>query len=257
MKYPRYLLLCLTAFVAFSAVSASYSQSANLPVHRNGGVAPVLSATKVTAAYTVDDVDEAIVLADPTNGAFTLTLPNPKHGRTVSVKNVGAGTYGVTLDPPGTTTIEGATTYTVASTLQSVTVFCYAPRGTTAAWHVIDATRGSGVQARTATTDGSSTGTISADATHVTVTSDNADKIIVLPAPVVGKQIRIHNGATGYELRSSNPATIAINGGTGAAAESAIAADSTCVLICVTTTAWKGYFMAAAGTLAAVQVAAP
>jgi hypothetical protein len=256
MKHPCYLLLCLTAFIALSAASTTYGQSANLPVHRNGGVAPVLSSTKVTAAYTIRD-DEAIVIADPTAGAFTLTLPNPSHGRTVVVKNIGAGTYGVTLDPPGTTTIEGASTYTVASTLQSVTAFCYAPRGGTAVWYVIDATRGSGVQARTATTDGSTTGTISADATHVTVTSDNVDKIIVLPAPVVGKQIRIHNGATGYELRSSAPATIAINGGTGAAAESAIAADSTCVLICVTTTAWKGYFMNAAGTLAAVQVAAP
>lgn len=256
MKHPRYLLLCLTALVAFSAVSASYGQSANLPVHRNGGVAPVLSSTKVTAAYTIRD-DEAIVIADPSAGAFTLTLPSPKHGRTVVVKNVGNGTYGVTLDPPGTTTIEGASTYTVASTLQSVTAFCYAPRGVTAVWYVIDATRGSGVQDRTATTDGTTTGTISANATHVTVTSDNADKIIVLPAPVVGKQIVIHNGATGYELRSSDPATIAINGGTGTAAESAIAANSTCVLYCTTTTAWKGFFMAAAGTVSAVQAAAP
>jgi hypothetical protein len=256
MKHPRYLLLCLTALVAFSAVSTTYGQSANLPVHRNGGVAPVLSATKVTAAYTIRD-DEAIVIADPTASAFTLTLPSPKHGRTVVIKNAGDGTYGVTLVPPGTTTIEGASTYTVASTLQSVTAFCYAPRGGTAVWYVIDATRGSGVQARTATADGTTTGTISADATHVTVTSDDANKIIILPAPVVGKQIVIHNGATGYELRSTDPATIAINGGTGSAAESAIAANSTCVMVCVTSTAWKGYFMAAAGTLSAVQAAAP
>lgn len=113
------------------------------------------------------------------------------------------------------------------------------------------------VEARTATVTGATTGTISATTTHVTVTSDDANKIIILPAPVVGRTLIIHNGATGYELRSSAPATIAINGGTGTNAESAIAADSTCYLVCVTTTAWKGYFMDADGDLAKIEAAAP
>ena len=80
---------------------------------------------------------------------------------------------------------------------------------------------------------------ISATASFVTVTSANANNIAILPAPVVGKILIVHVGATGYELRSSDPATISINGGSGAGAESAIAANSTCILICVSATAWK------------------
>jgi len=112
--------------------------------------------------------------------------------------------------------------------------------------------------ARTATADGLTTGTIADGGRlqHVTVTSANADHIIVLPTPTPGTIVVLHNGATGYELRSSDPATIAINGGTGAGAESAIAADSTAVLICVSATAWKGFFLDADSDLAKVEAAA-
>lgn len=112
------------------------------------------------------------------------------------------------------------------------------------------------VEARTATADGTGTGIISADKTHVTVTSASADNIIVLPAPVVGQTITIHVGANGFELRSSAPATIAINGGAEADAESAIPAESTLVMTCVSATAWKGFFMDADGDLAKVPAAA-
>ena len=113
------------------------------------------------------------------------------------------------------------------------------------------------VEARTATVDGTTTGTISAGVTHVTVTSDSADKIVILPAPVVGDEIVIDVGANGFELRSSAPETIAINGGTGADAESAIAANSTIILRCVSATAWKGVFLDADGDVAKVEAAAP
>lgn len=111
---------------------------------------------------------------------------------------------------------------------------------------------------RTATADGTGTGTI-ADAgglQFVTVTSDDANKIIVLPAPTPGVVVILHNGATGYELRSSAPATVAINAGTGANAESAIAANSTVVMICVSATAWKGFFLDADSDVAKVEAAA-
>lgn len=113
------------------------------------------------------------------------------------------------------------------------------------------------VEARTATVDGTTTGTISAGVTHVTVTSDSADKIIILPAPVVGAEICIDVGATGFELRSSAPETVTINGGSGADAESAIAANSTLILKCVSATAWKGVFMDADGDVAKIEAAAP
>lgn len=112
--------------------------------------------------------------------------------------------------------------------------------------------------ARTATADGTTTGTI-ADAglwQFVTVTSDSADKIIVLPTPTPGKLVVLYVGSNGYELRSSAPATIGINGGTGASAESAIGANTVAFLFCETATSWKGWQLGSDGTLAKVEVAA-
>lgn len=111
-------------------------------------------------------------------------------------------------------------------------------------------------EARTATADGTGTGVVSATTTHVTVTSANADHIITLPAPVPGKVITMNVGSNGFELRSSAPATIAINGGAEADAESAIPANSTLWLICVSSTAWKGFYMDADSDLAKIPAAA-
>lgn len=112
-------------------------------------------------------------------------------------------------------------------------------------------------EARTATTTGTTTGTISAGTTHVVVTCDSADKIIILPAPVPGLKITLINGATGYELRSSDPATIGINGGVGANAESAVGANTIVKVECVSATNWIGSTVTAAGVVGVLQVAAP
>lgn len=112
--------------------------------------------------------------------------------------------------------------------------------------------------ARTATADGLTTGTI-ADAgliQFVSVTSTNADHIIVLPTPTPGTIVILNVGANGFELRSSSPTTIAINGGTGAAAESAIAANSTIIAICISATEWKAIFLDADSDVAKVEAAA-
>ncbi len=111
-------------------------------------------------------------------------------------------------------------------------------------------------EARTATADGTGTGTISDTSTFVTVTCDDANKIIVLPTPTPGRVVTIVNGATGYELRSSAPATVAINGGTGASAESAIGASVVVVARCVSATRWICTNYAAAGTVSATEAAA-
>lgn len=94
--------------------------------------------------------------------------------------------------------------------------------------------------------------------THVTVSvTTDLNDIVILPDPVVGMIVILSNGTTGYELRSSAPATIGINGGTGASAESAIPASTTAWLICETATAWKGFQShGTGGTLALVEVAA-
>lgn len=110
--------------------------------------------------------------------------------------------------------------------------------------------------AATATSDGLTTGIIPDGATFVTVTSANANHIVTLPTPTPGTLVVIHVGATGFELRSSAPATVAINGGTGASAESAIGANVTAFLFCVSATAWKGFQVGADGTTAGVEAAA-
>lgn len=112
--------------------------------------------------------------------------------------------------------------------------------------------------ARTATADGLTTGIIAAAGllSFVTVTSGNAAHLVTLPAPVPGTVIVIDVGANGYGLRSSAPATIAINGGTGASAKSTIAANSTVIAICLSATAWKAIFLDADSDVAKVTAAA-
>jgi len=107
------------------------------------------------------------------------------------------------------------------------------------------------------TVAGDGTGQVGDDITFATVTSANANHIITLPAPVVGRKITLVNGATGYELRSSDPATIGINGGVGANAESAIGANLVVKLECVSLTNWIGSTVTSAGVVGVVQVAAP
>lgn len=111
-------------------------------------------------------------------------------------------------------------------------------------------------EARTATTTGATTGTISDTSTFVTVTCNDANKIIVLPTPTPGRVVSILNGATGYELRTSSPATISINGGAGANAESAVGANVLVVARCVSATKWIANTYAADGTEAALEAAA-
>lgn len=111
--------------------------------------------------------------------------------------------------------------------------------------------------ARTATADGSGTGTIAAAGMlqFVAVTSADANHIVVLPPPTPGTIVILRNGATGYELRSSAPATVSINGGTGASAESAIAASTMVIAVCTSATTWQAIGIAGV-TLAAVEAAA-
>ena len=109
-------------------------------------------------------------------------------------------------------------------------------------------------QAVTATDAGAA---IDAGSQYVSVDADgDANHIVVLPAPVVGNIIHIHVGLTGCELRSSDPSTIAINGGIGASAESALPANSLTVCVCTSATTWVAYEIAANGAVSAAEVAA-
>lgn len=110
--------------------------------------------------------------------------------------------------------------------------------------------------ARTATADGTGTGAIAAGTSYVTAANGgDANNWLTLPAPTPGTVIWIY--CTGnMELRSSDPATIAINGGAGAGAESALASGVLHRLVCTTATTWVGSTFAANGTEAALEAAA-
>jgi hypothetical protein len=111
--------------------------------------------------------------------------------------------------------------------------------------------------ARTATSDGLTTGII-ADAgslQFVAVTSANAAHIVALPAPTPGTIVVLYVGANGYELKSSAPATVAINGGTGASVSSTVSANKMVVAICTSALTWHAFTITAA-TLAALEAAA-
>ena len=83
----------------------------------------------------------------------------------------------------------------------------------------------------TATTGGATTGLIPASATFATVTSDDANKQISLPAGYVGKVLRILVGTTACELISAVAADKVNEVTVGATNELALTADAlyTCV----------------------------
>ena len=113
------------------------------------------------------------------------------------------------------------------------------------------------IEARTATSDGLTTGIVSDGKllSVVAVTSAGANNILTLPTPTPGSIVIAYVGANGYELRSDTPASVGIGGGTGAGAESAIPADSIMVAFCIVATNWVGFTVTAA-TLAAIEAAA-
>lgn len=113
-------------------------------------------------------------------------------------------------------------------------------------------------QSRTTTADGTGTGLI-ADAGmfyFVDVTSGGTSTILTLPSPTPGSFIMLGAAGTGYEIRTNAPSTVAINGGSGASAESAIAASVPVFGFCESATNWTLFQLTANTTFAAVQAAA-
>lgn len=108
---------------------------------------------------------------------------------------------------------------------------------------------------RIATDAGDGTGTIATGTRYVTVTSAGANKIIILPAPVVGHSLKIQVGTNGCELRSSTPADIAINGGKASNGESAIAANTLLDAVCTSATTWVITQLSSTGLASAVEPA--
>lgn len=216
-----------------------------------------LNYTAVTSVGTVQASKAVVVDANKDAAAF----------RNLGAVNLDAGSDGVagTVDVFPATASSGKLAVSVTNQAGDTTVGLVvgamaAARTITLADPLANAdilTGRMAAVARTASADGLTTGTI-ADAglmQFVTVTSGNADHIIVLPTPTPGRVVMLANGGTGYELRSSAPATVAINGGSGADAESAIAANTLVWAVCTSATTWQAWGIAAA-VLAAVEAAA-
>ena len=97
----------------------------------------------------------------------------------------------------------------------------------------------SGTSAVTATANGLTTGLISSGTSMVIVTCDDANKIVTLPAAVVGHVIRLYVGANGCEVRTPASSNNTINNvdsdGTN---EAAIPATTLCTFTCIAANAW-------------------
>lgn len=228
--------------------------------------AVVLGASKEIATITTATITNlTTTTATVTTGNITTA-----NAPTVNATNVDAGASGTagSVEIFPTTASSGKLALTAADNAgNTTTTIVNASQATTRTYTIPDALAnatfllglmGASGVARTATADGLTTGTIAAGGVmqFITVTSADANHIIVLPTPTPGTIIIMVNGATGYEIRSSAPTTVLINDGTGGAAvESAIAASTLVIMVCKTATAWAGFSLVGT-TLAAVEAAA-
>jgi hypothetical protein len=99
-----------------------------------GPTGPDLTPTTVqTANYTADA--GALVLVDPTGGAFAVTLPaaSANSGKRIAVKNIGTSTTAVTVTRAGSDTIDGATTSAMTTSRGRLLLISDG----VATWHVI------------------------------------------------------------------------------------------------------------------------
>jgi len=108
-----------------------------------------------------------------------------------------------------------------------------------------------GAVSRQATADGTGTGTIATGTSFVTaVDPTQATDWMTLPSPVAGTIIWIGtvDDAAGFEVRTSDPATIALNGNVGAGLESAIPATASLLrFVCISSNDWIGTMFDADG----------
>jgi len=127
---------------------------------------------------------------------------------------------------------------------------------------VLDETHGGYNGRITPTADGTGTGIIPGGGLYK-VLSDGSNNIATLPAPIPGTIVHMDTSVSGtFELRSSAPASVAINNGTGSGVESAIAAgagDTDIAYVrctCINATHWICTQFTGVGTESVVEKAA-
>jgi len=234
-----------TAASLISASSTSLTTGALMTLNANaaahdGEVLELISAGDATST----PVGLSITMPDITTGAA--------RGLEITMAKVTTTGFGIKVTMDALTTGDmlyldnGGGTMTgdgkfINCNDDNVSVFAVSSGGATAITGALTVT--AGIQSVgadvTATSDGTTTGTI-VDGTSIALVQDNddANKIIILPTPTPGNIVWFTSEDTGYKLRSDTPASVAINGGTGASAESAVGANVVVRCFCNSATKW-------------------
>jgi len=204
------------AIAITSAATGATGEGAAIDITHTGALGAGADAVNITSSGSISSTSNLLAIEQATGactaGAYGLYINVT--GANIEAIKVDAGT--VVLDESltvGTTLgVTGAATFTAGQQSASV---------------AITATVGGAAIA-----DGTTFATVDADS--------NAAYIVILPTPTPGNIVWLtEDGTTGYELRSDTPASVAINGGTEASGESAIAGATTMVrCVCVSATSW-------------------
>lgn len=225
-----------------------------------------MSYTKITSTTVLTAEADATALnntpivieCDSTSAAFAVTLPvistfTYPYGIAYVFHDAGgvAATNPITITAGSGNEINNAATVLLNQNDQTVTVTAAGPTD----WNATYSNAGLPQVAITANADGLTTAIVPNGNCFVTVTSANSTDLVTLPAPIPGTVVWFKVGANGFKLRSNAPATVAINGGTGASVSSAVAATITLRLICVSATQWISTSFTTAGVVAAGAVA--
>lgn len=160
----------------------------------------------VSTTYTLLATD-GLVECDATSAAFTVTLTAVASslGRVITIKKIDSSANAVTVDGNASETIDGATTYTLSTQYDSVTLHCDGTK-----WNVINkiAPAASSTQnwsAKTANYTAVNGDRIAAD------TSGGAFTITLPATPTTGHYVEVTDGGGAW---ATNALTIARNGST-------------------------------------------
>lgn len=168
--------------------------------------------------------DDRAASGDDLNlGNLDVTV-NTLTGATVTAANFATNSPASVMALAGTVQITGALTM-ISGTATLLVTNCttlLVSGDATISGHL----QSNGNEARTATTGGGTTGLITQGTSFVTVTSDDANKQISLPAATIGDRIRILVGTTGCELISSVAAHKVNDVTVGATNEAALTAEN-------------------------------
>ena len=135
MKHPRQHFLGLAFLASLLWSLPAFAQMSTLTniVNSKPGIAYNANSITVTTSYVVKPEDHT-VLVNAASGAVTITIPPPgaRAYPFLVVKKIDASANAVTVDPAGSATIDGASTFTLGSQYQGVSLHANA-----LSWYVL------------------------------------------------------------------------------------------------------------------------